>query len=186
MCHNDTSLTWDIITPTSNMKTNRKLLAKCKSIVSKYHRSKQDLNESIELPENHFFNKMVQDDNTASSRLTKLRKRVQNKKKNPKYYRKETHTSTLHSQSVAHFYETLSKNKTLHSMPSNLRILPLIPFWRSSFEIIGNQYSSSWPAPAPEQTGVSGRLGLPRLTSSLYVTMVARRQEETYAEPVYV
>ncbi len=167
----------------TNMRTNRKLLEKCKSIVSKYLRkSKQhhDLNESIELPENHFFNKMVQDNKMDLNKSTKLRKRVQNKKNNPKLLRKETHTSTLHSQSGSHFYETICKNNTLHSMPSNLRILPLIPFWRSSFEIIGNQYSS---AAAPGQTGLSS---MSAQTSSLYVTMTGQRRDQTYTEPIYV
>ena len=165
------------------MRTNRKLLEKCKSIVRKYHKrnKQQDLNESIELPENHFFNKMVQDNKMDLNRFTKLRKRVQNKKNsNPKLLRKESHTSTLHSQSGSHFYETICKTNTLHSMPSNLRILPLIPFWRSSFEIIGNQYSSSL---APGQTS-----RIPAQTSSLYVSMTGglRRPEDTYTEPIYV
>ena len=165
------------------MGTKRRLLEKCKSIVSKYHKRKQQkLNESIELPENHFFNKMVQDNKVDLNKITRLRKRVQNKKNNPRNLRKETHTSTLHHyQSGSHFYETICKNNTLHSMPSNLRILPLIPFWRSSFEIIGNQYTSSSQA--------SGQTELPRMptqTSSLYITMTGSSREVTYTEPIYV
>ena len=167
----------------TNMRTNRKLLEKCKTIVSKYLRKRkqqQDLNESIELPENHFFNKMVLDNKMDLNKSTKLRKRVQNKKNNPKLLRKDTHTSTLHSQSGSHFYETICKNNTLHSMPSNLRILPLIPFWRSSFEIIGNQYSS---AAGPGQAGL---LRMSAQTSSLYVTMTGLGRDQTYTEPIYV
>ena len=165
------------------MRTNRNLLEKCKRIVRKYQKRKHhDLNESIELPDNHFFNKMVHENKMDLDTFTKLRKRVQNKNNQPKPLRKETHTSTLHSQSGSHFYETICKNNTLHSMPSNLRILPLIPFWRSSFEIIGNQYSSG-PAPGSGQTEVSR---MSAKTSSLYISMTGPRSDKTYTEAIYV
>ena len=165
------------------MRTNRNILEKCKRIVRKYQKSKpHNLNESIELPENHFFNKMVQDNKMDLDTFTKLRRRVQKKKNQPKPLRIETHTSTVHSQSGSHFYETICKNTTLHSMPSNLRILPLIPFWRSSFEIIGNQYSSG-PASCSGQTEVSR---MSARTSSLYITMTGLRRDNTYTEPIDV
>ena len=161
----------------SNMKANKKLLVKCKNIVNKYQR-KKDLNISIELPENHIFNKMAQDGKINSS-VTKSKRR--NEKVKLKFLgRKESTLKGLKPATETHFYETISRlqnNRNLHSMPSNLKMLPLIPFWRSSFEIIDYGSSEEELSPSPG----SGTNLTP--AESLYVTM---RPRQSCNEPIYV
>ena len=160
------------------MKANKKLLVKCKNIVNKYQR-KKDLNISIELPENHIFNKMAQDGKINSS-VTKSKRR--NEKVKLKFLgRKESTLKGLKPATETHFYETISRlqnNRNLHSMPSNLKMLPLIPFWRSSFEIIDCESSEEELSPCP-----GSGTNLTPAPESLYVTM---RPRQGCNEPIYV
>ena len=163
------------------MKTNRKFISKCKKIVSKYQQHKkkrQDLNISIELPDNHFFNKMAQDGNINFS----VKKNKKNKDKNyiKHLNRKDLTLSESQITSGSHFYETICKNNTLTSMPSTLRMMPLIPFWRSSFEIIGNQENGHYPPTAGRQQVSSSTI---RTSQPLYVTMNRKIDKN---EPIYV
>ena len=159
------------------MKTNKKLISKCKNIVSKYQHKKkrQDPNISIELPDNHFFNKMAQDDKIDFS----VKKNKKNKdKKYVKHLNKKDLTLKDSQMSGPHLYETICKKNTLSSMPSTLLVMPLIPFWQSSFEIIGHEYqqpTSAW------RQDVSSRTIRP--SQPLYVTM-KRKIDQT--EPIYV
>ena len=112
------------------MKTNKFLLHKYARILKKYKSKKRQskLDESFELPENHFYNKMAQDDKIRIIK-PKTRKIVPK----PKQVYCE-----LNVNKIEHLYETISKRNTLYMMPSTLRVMPLIPFWKTSFEIIEN------------------------------------------------
>ena len=160
----------------ANMKANSKLMSKCKNIVNKYHKKKSsegNLNLSFELPENHFFNKRVHD-GKVNSTLMKSKKR----KEKISFTKLKPEKTEYKSQIENHIYETLSSrrcNKTLKSMPSNLKIMPLIPFWRSSFEIIDNQY------PCADKTVMTNTLR--NVPEALYVTMQGYRASN---EPIYV
>ena len=162
------------------MKTNRKLFSKCKNIVRKYQQQKkkrQDPNVSIELPDNHFFNKMAQDGKINFS----VKKNKKNKDKNyiKHLNRKDLTMSESQITSGPHLYETICKNNTLSSMPSTLRVMPLIPFWRSSFEIIGNQEKDQYQPTSCRQVSSEAV----RHSQPLYVTMNRKLDKN---EPIYV
>ena len=152
------------------MKANSKLMSKCKSIVNKYHKKKafgENLNLSFELPENHIFNKRVHD-GKVNSTLMKSKKR-----KEKINFAKVKPEKTEYKD---HIYETISKrNNTLKSMPSNLKMMPLIPFWRTSFEIIDNQYCCA------DKSVMSNTIR--NVPEALYVTMHGNR---ACNEPIYV
>ena len=152
------------------LKTNTKILKKCKNIVNKYNKRKRmlssagvDLNISVELPEIHIFNKRVQD-NKTNTRTMRPRHRNNFKSRNGS------------KSKLEHIYETIGRkrsNSTLKKMPSDLKVMPLIPFWRSSFEILDNQYSS-------DKTLINNN---DRVPEALYVTMKPRT---SFNEPIYV
>ena len=158
------------------MKTNKKILInKYKKILLRYqNKKKTNIHDmSIELPENHFYNKMAFETKFNFSKIRTKKSDTTQRQINTKQ----------HSSHQEHFYETISKRKTLKTVPSNLKVMPLIPFWRTSFDIIdpscnyGNQTllstsSSQQSHPEPQ----------PHPQQSLYVTMRPR----TDREPIYV
>ena len=95
------------------MKTNRKhLINKYKKILLKYQNKKKSNTHdlSFELPENHFYNKMAFE---TKFNFSKLR----NKKNDATQNRIPQKPSLIQEN---HFYETISKRKTLKTVPSNL------------------------------------------------------------------
>ena len=154
------------------MKTNRKhLINKYKKILLKYQNKKKSNTHdlSFELPENHFYNKMAFE---TKFNFSKLR----NKKNDATQNRIPQKPSLIQEN---HFYETISKRKTLKTVPSNLKVMPLIPFWRTSFDIIDPSCDDR------NQTFLSSSRSLPQQQhqqQSLYVTM----RPKIDREPIYV
>ena len=100
------------------------------------------LNISFELPENHFSNKMVR--NMEKTNVGDGRKSLWKIKK--KMIRSKVTKSGLFKERKL----TLQKAR-VHSVPQSLQHLPIIPFWRSSFEIIDNIYMESSYRPPPAE-----------------------------------
>ena len=78
------------------LKTNTKILKKCKNIVNKYNKRKRmlssagaDLNISVELPEIHIFNKRVKD-NKTNTRTMRPRHRNNLKSRNGSKFKEWT------------------------------------------------------------------------------------------------
>ena len=106
-----------------------------------YPGKKGDPNVSIELPENHFFNKQVQDGSQAT---LQMKSRAQRRSKiSKKITRKDSclKVSRIHQKMLdIKALEKPRRREGLHSMPSSIKGMPLIPFWVTSFDIIENQY----------------------------------------------
>ena len=153
------------------MKTNRL----SKFLQKYYSHKKRDLDQSMELPENHFYNTKVRDERELTTEIkSKGRKR---RRISRKMSRKESclKVSRIQQKMLDVGSHDNQSRKGLHSMPSTLKKMPLIPFWRTSFDIIENQYEF---VPVVDQVNDNFQL-----SEADYVTM---RRKSSEIEPIYI
>ena len=154
------------------MKTNR-----FTKFLEKYYANKKcNPDQSIELPENHFYNKKVRDEGEHTLEIISKGKRRRRISK--KMSRKESclKVSRIKQKMIdAKIHENPRIRDGLHSMPSTLKKMPLIPFWRTSFDIIENQYEF-----VPVGSQLDNNL---QLVEPDYITM---RRKSSENEPIYI
>ena len=133
---------------------------------------------SFELPDNHFVNKKVQHEGKTNLELkSKGNKRRRISKK---LNRKDSSlkVSIIDKKLQQESRHIRSRRNRLEALPSTLKIMPLIPFWRTSFDIMEpeSQYETvATVKPFNEEN---------RLSEGDYITMRRRSSDKT--EPIYI
>ena len=161
------------------MKSNNRLM----KFLEKYTAKKCSPDISIELPDNHFYNKKVQHERKTNLELKSKgnRRRRISKKLN----RKDSSLKvSIIDMKLQQEKETTSniriRRHRLETMPSTLKVMPLIPFWRTSFDIIEPQAEHEQVKPVVVRNQARN-LGL---TESDYMTMKRKGSDKT--EPIYI
>lgn len=162
------------------MKSNNRLM----KFLEKYTAKKCSPDISIELPDNHFYNKKVQHERKTNLELKSKgnRRRRISKKLNRKDSSLKVSIIDMKLQQEKQNTSNIRiRRHRLETMPSTLKVMPLIPFWRTSFDIIEppSQYEGGvTPAIVRNQEKNLG------LTESDYMTMKRKASDKT--EPIYI
>ena len=148
-------------------------------LLEKYTAKKCNPDVSFELPDNHFYNKKVQHERKMNLELKSngYRRRRISKKLNRKDSSLKVSIIDIKLQDKESNNMRNRRNR-LEALPSTLKIMPLIPFWRTSFDIIDHQYEVLSPLGAKKQKENS------QLSEADYITM--RRKSSDRTEPIYI
>ena len=155
------------------MKSNRLI-----KFLEKYTAKKCNPDVSFELPDNHFYNKKVQHERKISLELKSKgnrRRRISTKKLNRKDSSLKVSIVDIKQQESNNMR---NRRNRLEALPSTLKIMPLIPFWRTSFDIIEHQYEVVPPVGARTEENTA------RLSEADYMTMKRKSSDRT--EPIYI
>ena len=138
---------------------------------------------SIELPDNHFYNKKVQHERKTNLELKSKgnrRRRISKKLNRKDSSLKVSLIDMKLQQEKQNTSNIRTRRHRLEAMPSTLKIMPLIPFWRTSFDLIEPQ--SQYELVTPVMAGNKEKnLGL---SESDYMTMKRKGSDKT--EPIYI
>ena len=156
------------------MKSNRLM-----KLLERYTAKKCNPDVSIELPDNHFYNKKVNYERKMNFELKSngYRRRRISKKLNRKDSSLKVSIIDIKQQEKERNNVRNRRNR-LEALPSTLKIMPLIPFWRTSFDIIDHQYEV-----VPPMTARNEAKNAP-LSEADYITM--RRKSSDRTEPIYI
>ena len=153
------------------MKANRLM-----KFLQRYSAKKPDLNLSVELPDNHFYNKKVQDGRKTTLEMKGPRRRRISKKISRKDSILKVALVQQNMSDIQVPRKHEYKREQISSLPSTLKIMPMIPFWRTSFDIIENQYEVLVTTTKEEKNDN-------QLSEADYITMRRKREEN---EPIYI
>ena len=148
-------------------------------LLEKYTAKKFNPDLSMELPENHFYNKKVQIEKKTNLELkSKGNRRRISKKLNRKDSSLKVSIIDMKLQQEKERGNIRTRRNRLEAMPSTLKIMPLIPFWRTSFDIIEPHYEAVPCLAVGKEEAEAG------LSEADYMTM--KRKSSDITDPIYI